>query len=118
MPDKPDPAAAVVDKIAALPAFNDLAARLHELILEAAPHLAPRLWYGMPGYAPARAKPVVCFFRVDDDQRVTFGITEHANLAPDPQATDLLIESAWFLTALDEPTEHRIRAIVAKAANA
>lgn len=54
--------------------------------------------------------------RVDADDFVTFGLTEKENLAPDDDATDLLIPSAWFLTALDGPTEDRIRAIVAKAA--
>ena len=114
--NKPDDTAAVTAKIAELPAFKQLAQRLHELILEAAPELKPRLWYGMPGYAKAKSSPVICFFRVDDDQRVTFGITEHADLTPDDDATDRLISSAWFLSELDQPTERRISAIVAKAA--
>ncbi len=113
---KPDDAAAVAAKIAELPAFRELAGRLHALILESAPELAPRLWYGMPGYAKAKSKPVICFFRVDDDQRVTFGITEHADLTPEPDAPDHLINSAWFLSELDEPTEQRIAEIVRKAA--
>jgi uncharacterized protein YdhG (YjbR/CyaY superfamily) len=51
MATKPTGEAAVHDKIASLPAFRDVAARLHEVIREAAPELEPRLWYGMPGYA-------------------------------------------------------------------
>lgn len=111
-----DDEAAVDAKIAELPAYRDVAARLHEIIMRSAPHLKPRLWYGMPGYAPAKSKPVICFFRVDADDYVTFGLTEKANLTPDEGAPDRLIGSAWFLTEIDEPTERRIAAIVEKAA--
>ena len=110
-----DGAAAVKDKIAELPAYRKEAARLHEVITEANPDLVPRLWYGMPGYAMSKSSPVICFFRVDADDYVTFGLTEKANLAPDEGAEDQLIGSAWFLTGLDGPTEARITAIVQKA---
>jgi hypothetical protein len=108
---------AVRDKIAELPAFRELALRLHELILQTAPHLQPRLWYGMPGYAPAKSKPVICFFRVDGDDYVTFGLTEKATLAPDDDGPEHLLPSAWFLTGLDDATEARIAAIVERAAS-
>lgn len=111
-----DDLAAVMEKIGSLPAFREVAARLHEIILRSAPHLHARLWYGMPGYAKAKSKPVICFFRVDDDDVVSFGLTEKADLTPDPDATDRLIPSAWFLTELDAPTEACIEAIVRKAA--
>lgn len=62
-----DHEAAVAEKIAELPAYRDVASRLHEIIMRSAPHLKPRLWYGMPGYAHAKSKPVICFFRVDAD---------------------------------------------------
>lgn len=107
---------AVKDKIAELPAFRDVAARLHEIIMTSAPHLQPRLWYGMPGYAHAKSKPVICFFRVDADDYLSFGLTEKADLTPEDDAPDRLIGSAWFLTELDEATEARIAQIVAKAA--
>ncbi len=109
-----DDAALVVEKIAGMDVFRDVAARLHEVIMESAPQLKPRLWYGMPGYAKAKSSPVLCFFRTDGDY-VTFGLTEKANLAPDDDAPDQLIESAWFLTELDQATERRIAAIVTKA---
>lgn len=115
MATKPTDEEAVRDKIAALPAFNDVAARLHEVILAAAPELQPRLWYGMPGYALAKKSPVLCFFRVDDDRYVTLGLSEHAQHEPDPDTGDLLMGSAWFLTALDGPTEARIADIVRNA---
>ena len=115
MANTPGDEDAVKDKIGELPAFRDIAARLHEVITEAAPDLRPRLWYGMPGYALAKKSPVLCFFRVDDDRYVTFGLTEHAHHEPDSRAGHQLMESAWFLTGLDEPTEARITDIVRRA---
>lgn len=106
---------AVQEKIASLPAFQDIAARLHEVIMAAAPELQPRLYYGMPGYAKAKKEPVLCFFRVDDDRFVTLGLSEHAHHEADSGSGHLLMESAWFLTALDEPTEARITEIVRRA---
>lgn len=106
---------AVAEKIAALPAFSDVARRLHDVILRSAPELRPRLWYGMPGYAKATSKPVICFFRVDDDDYVTFGLTEKANLVAD-DAGSKLIACAWFLTELDEATAAQIADIVERAA--
>ena len=112
---KPGDEDAVLAKIGELPAFRDVAKRLHEVIVAAAPHLQPRLWYGMPGYAAAKKSPVLCFFRVDDDKYVTFGLSEHAQHAPDPASGHLLMGSAWFLTDLDAPTEARITEIVRAA---
>jgi hypothetical protein len=106
---------AVTDKIAELPAYRDVAARLHEVIMAAGPDLKPRLWYGMPGYARSKSSPVLCFFRVDADDYVSFGLTEKANLAPDEGASHKLIGSAWFLTELDQATESRIAEIVSRA---
>lgn len=108
-------AQAVLDKIDALPAFSDVAARLHEVILAAAPELKPRLWYGMPGYARAKKSPVLCFFRVDDDQFITFGLSEKAHHEIDPNRGDRLMESAWFLRELDGSTEERIASIIRRA---
>jgi hypothetical protein len=109
--------AVVREKIAELPAFREVAARLHEVIVRAAPELQPRLWYGMPAYARSKSGPVICFFRVDGDDYVSLGLSEHANLRPEDGATDRLLESAWFLTELDEPTERRIETIVRRAAS-
>lgn len=106
---------AVEAKIAELPAFNDVAARLHQVITEAAPELQPRLWYGMPGYARAKKSPVLVFFRVDDDRYLSFGVSEHANHSPDPDSGHKLMGSAWFLTELDAATEEQIARIVRDA---
>lgn len=107
--------AAVLEKIAAMPApFRAMGERLHALILRSAPALQPRVWYGMPGYA--KDGPVLCFFRVDD-KYMTFGLTEKANHTREEGATDQLMGSAWFFTALDDATEAKLSAIVRKAAS-
>lgn len=108
--------ATVEEKVAQLPAFIDVATRLHEVITEAAPDLVPRLWYGMPGYAKSAKGPVICHVRVDDDQYVTFGLTEHATITPDEDADHQLMGAAWFLTELDGPTEAKVADIVRRAA--
>lgn len=117
MPDRTEKDAAaeaeVLAKIAAWPApYKKMGERIHEIILESVPEFRAKLWYGMPGYT--KGGPVLCFFRVDD--YMTFGLTEKANLAVAADATDQLIDSAWFLTKLDLATEERIAAIVRKAA--
>lgn len=116
MPTQDDDDRAVRTKIAQLPAFNDVATRLHEIVMQVAPDLKPRLWYGMPGYAPAKSKPVIVFFRVDADDYVTFGLTEKADLPLDDADPVRLIPSAWFLTELNDATEARIAQIVRSAA--
>lgn len=112
---KVDDETAVREKVAELTPMQDTAARLHEVITAAVPELKPRLWYGMPGYAKTKSSPVICFFRVDDGV-MSFGITEKANLTPADGASELMIESAWFLNGLDESTEARITEIVSRAA--
>ena len=108
-----DDEAAVLGKIAEWrEPYSAMGERIHQIIVDAVPELRPRLWYGMPGYA--KGGPVLVFFRVDDF--MSFGLTEKANISRNEGATDQLIESAWFLTKLDKPTEERIAAIVRKAA--
>ncbi|MDE2638389.1 MAG: DUF1801 domain-containing protein [Chloroflexota bacterium] len=110
-----DNLAAVLEKIPQMFGEDaEIGLRMHDIILQAAPELKPRLWYGMPGYARGRSKPVLVFIRRDDF--VTFGLTEKANLPLDENAPDKLIPNAWFLkTDLDEATEARIAEIVRAA---
>ncbi len=106
-----DNLAAVLEKIPQMfGADADAGRRMHDTIMAAAPALKPRLWYGMPGYALGRSKPVLVFIRKDD--YLTFGLTEKANLLIDEDAPDKLIANAWFLTGLDAATEDRIADIV------
>ena len=109
---KADGEAAVLAKIAAMPApYRAMGERLHALILRSAPLLQPSTWYGMPRYA--KDGKTVCFFRADK-KYMTFGFTQEANLTREEGAPDQLIESAWYLTALDDATEARLSAIVRK----
>jgi len=60
---------------------QSMAKRLHEIIRDAAPELAPKLWYGMPAYA--RDGKVICFFQSAQKFGVrysTLGFTDSANL--------------------------------------
>lgn len=109
-----DASAEVLAKIAAWPERHQpVGERLYALILEAAPQLKPKVFYGMPGFVTTG--PVLIFFRVDGDL-FTFGITEKAHLTREAGAGHHLMPSSWFFTALDEPTEKRIAEIVKVAA--
>ncbi len=53
---------AVLDAIANMaPADRAVAERVHATVSATAPELSPRTWYGMPAYANAEGKIVVCF---------------------------------------------------------
>jgi len=104
--------AAVLAKIAAMPEpWRNMGERVHAVIVRSAPVLQPTVWYGMPAYA--KDGKAVCFFRADK-KYMTFGFTQEANLTREEGAPDQLIESAWYLTALDDATEARLSAIVRK----
>ena len=69
--------------IAKLPDEGDraLATTLHEVIMAAAPQLAPRTWYGMPAYA--LDGKVLCFVQSAskfDTRYLTLGFTDTARL--------------------------------------
>jgi uncharacterized protein YdhG (YjbR/CyaY superfamily) len=69
-------------KIAEMPGPDRvIAERLHALITEVAPELAPKTWYGMPAYA--KDGKVLCFFKPAakfDARYATFGFEDIANL--------------------------------------
>lgn len=117
---KADGEAAVLEKIAAMPAsYRAMGERLHALILRNAPALQPKVWYGMPAYA--KDGKVVCFFRApwanEKHEYMTFGLTENATLTREEGAQHQLLESAWYFTALDDATEAELSNIVRKAAS-
>lgn len=84
--------------------------------MEANPDPKPRLWYGMPGYAKSASSPVLVFFR--NDELMTLGLGEKANLKPAGGADGLLMPSAWFFEELDDTTEQRVAEIVRDATEA
>src|SRR4051794_40233877 len=74
---------AVLDRIAEMaPEDRALAERLHVVVTENAPELAPKTWYGMPAYANADGK-VVVFFQDSGKFKYrysTLGFQDSANL--------------------------------------
>ena len=92
---------------------KQIAARMHELFMEANPALMPRLWYGMPGYAKSKDSAVLVFFREDD--YMTFGLTEAAHFNVPNAGDSQLMPSAWFFTNLTPETEKSIVTIVRNA---
>lgn len=106
--------AELLAKIAQMPdGDREMAERVHEIVTNVAPDLAPKLYYGQPGYARG-GKPVV-FFRsgqMDKERYSTFGVSVQAEL-DDP--------SGFWPTsyALIDPTEkawEQLSEIVKRAA--
>ncbi|GAB3607221.1 DUF1801 domain-containing protein [Conyzicola nivalis] len=103
---------AVLAKIAELTEPDrSLAARLHEIILEAAPDLAPKTWYGMPGYA--KDGKVLVFFQGADKFKTryaTLGFNDSAKLDDGS-----MWPNAYALTELTAADEATIAELVKKA---
>ena len=59
-----------------------LCEKLHKVIRDAAPHLLPKTWYGMPAYANADEKVVVFFKPASKfkDRYLTLGFNDSAKL--------------------------------------
>jgi len=74
--------AELLAKIAQMPdGDREMAERLHAIVTTVAPDLAPKLYYGQPGYA--RGGKVVVFFRsgqMDKERYSTFGVSTQATL--------------------------------------
>ncbi|QNE34969.1 DUF1801 domain-containing protein [Leifsonia shinshuensis] len=107
-------AAEVVAKIAAMPdGDRELAERLHTIVAEEAPDLAPKLFYGQPGYA--RSGKVVVFFRSgqqDNERYSTFGVSSRATLDDESG----MWATSYALTAPTEAAWQRIAEVVRGAA--
>jgi uncharacterized protein YdhG (YjbR/CyaY superfamily) len=104
--------AEVLAKIAEMPESDRvMAERLHALITETAPDLAPKTWYGMPAYA--RDGKLICFFKSAEkfkSRYATFGFEENAKLDD-----GTMWATSWALTKLTDADEKRIVALVKKA---
>ncbi|MBX5450473.1 iron chaperone [Thermogemmatispora sp.] len=102
----------VLEKIAELiEPDRSLALRLHELVKECAPELAPRTWYGMPAYA--RDGKIVCFFQPAQKFKTryaTLGFNDAAHLDEGQ-----MWPTAYALTALGPTEEERIRELLRRA---
>jgi uncharacterized protein YdhG (YjbR/CyaY superfamily) len=89
-----------------------IAARIHELVLAAAPGLVPRTFYGMPAYA--KDGKVICFFQAKSKFKVrysTFGFQPDARLDQEE-----MWPTAFALTSLTAAGERQIAELVKKAA--
>jgi uncharacterized protein YdhG (YjbR/CyaY superfamily) len=110
--NKADAEAALLAKIAEMPEPDRaMAERLHAIIIDSAPVLEPKTWYGMPAYA--KDGKIVCFFQSADkfkSRYATFGFDDHANL--DDGA---MWPTSFALTELTAAGEAKIRALVKKA---
>ena len=89
-----------------------MAARVHELVLAAAPLLVPRTFYGMPAYAVDGK--VICFFQAKQKFKVRYSTL---GFQPDARLDDgEMWPVAFALTSLTSTGEKRIAELVSKAA--
>jgi uncharacterized protein YdhG (YjbR/CyaY superfamily) len=99
-------------KIAEMPESDRvMAERIHAIVMEVAPDLMPKTWYGMPAYAKDGKN--VCFFQAADKFKAryaTFGFDEAAKL---DEGT--MWPTSYALTRLTEADEQRIRELVKQA---
>ena len=111
--NREEAAKAVVEMIAEMPpADRALAERVHAIIVDNAPTLAPKLWYGMPSYA--RDGKIVCFFQSAEKFKTryaTLGFNEDALLDD-----GTMWPTAYALTQLDDENEAFIADLVKRAA--
>jgi uncharacterized protein YdhG (YjbR/CyaY superfamily) len=103
---------AVLEAIAKMPPSDRAKAkRIHAIIKDAAPDLAPKTWYGMPAYA--RDGKVVCFFRDAakfKERYAMLGFNDSANLDK-----GTMWPIAFALTDLTAADEKTIATLVKKA---
>jgi len=93
------------------PKDRALGTRIHELVMESAPDLVPKTWYGMPAYA--RDGKVVCYFRDAGkfkERYAMLGFNDRATLDDGS-----MWPVAYALTELTAADEKKIRALVKKA---
>jgi len=104
---------AVLEKIAEMPEPDrSLAKRLHTLIMNTAPTLLPKTWYGMPAYTKADGK-LICFFQAASKFKVryaTLGFQPDAHLDEDE-----MWPTSFALQKLTPVEEKKIAALVKKA---
>ncbi|MDR7159976.1 DUF1801 domain-containing protein [Arthrobacter sp. BE255] len=111
---KPDGESDVLGKIAEMSdSDRAIAERLHAIIKDNAPELAPKTWYGMPAYA--KDGKVVCFFQPADKFKArysTLGFSDPANLDD-----GTMWPTSYALTRLTAADEAKIIELVKKAAS-
>ena len=86
--------------------------RLHEIVMKAAPSLAPKTWYGMPAWAGADGKAVVYFTPASKfkERYATLGFNAGAKLDDGN-----MWATSWAVLKLGPAEEKQIAALVKKA---
>jgi uncharacterized protein YdhG (YjbR/CyaY superfamily) len=109
---KADGVAAVAEAIKKLPAEDRaIAGRIHEIVMEVAPDLAPKTYYGMPGWA--RDGRILCFVQPASKfgtRYSTFGFEQPAKLDDGS-----MWPTAFAILAIGPAEEKRIRDLVKTA---
>lgn len=102
-----------LEKIAEMPeADRVVAERVHAIVREHAPDLAPRTWYGQPAYA--KDGQVVCFFQAASKfgtRYATLGFNESAALDDGP-----MWPTAFAIAELTDDVVERVTELVRRAA--
>jgi uncharacterized protein YdhG (YjbR/CyaY superfamily) len=112
---KAEAEAAVLEKIAEIadPGDRAMAERIHAIVKESAPELAPKTWYGMPAYA--KDGKIVCFFQPAEKFKArysTLGFSDPANLDDGD-----IWPTSYALTKLTPAVEKKLTALIKKAAS-
>ncbi|MFI7443090.1 iron chaperone [Nonomuraea indica] len=89
-----------------------LAERVHDVITAAAPHLVPKLWYGMPAYA--KDGKVVCFFQSAQKFKARYATLGFNDAAALDDGT--MWPTSFALTELTAANEATIGELVKRAA--
>jgi uncharacterized protein YdhG (YjbR/CyaY superfamily) len=94
------------------PADRAIGKRVHELVKDAAPHLTPKTWYGMPAYANSDGK-VVVFFRDAGKFKERYSMLGFNEAAKLDQGS--MWPVAYALPKLAKTDEAKIKTLVKKA---
>jgi uncharacterized protein YdhG (YjbR/CyaY superfamily) len=116
---KADPADGLSDLRASLakmpPDDRKMGERIHEIVTAAAPHLAPKTYYGMPAYAlPGKDGKTIAFYKAKSKFRMrysTFGFQPDAKLDDGE-----MWPTEFAVTELTPAVEKRIAALIKQAA--
>ena len=93
------------------PQYREIGERLHAIIRGSAPSLESIVRWGLPFYV--KDGKDICYIK-PDKEFIAFGFGEVVNPAREEGAG--MHPVAWTLTALDDATDSRIRALIEKAA--
>ncbi len=102
----------VLDAIAALSGSDrELAEKFHQIVIEVAPDLEPKTWYGMPAYS--KGGKALCFFKASAKfgaRYATFGFNDVAALDD-----GRLWPTDYAILEFTPAVEKAVRALITKA---